>query len=105
MSVIAKIKSRIAELMDAGQSRADAMRIAAKEFGREELTKPIPKPAPEPGQELTEGTALALLDQAVAGIRQRLFPGADPNADLSERLLNRETAQPQGSSVACPDPK
>jgi len=83
VSVIAKIKARIAELMKGGSTRADAMRAAAKEF-HAELAEPVPIPT-------ENDKAVSRLDLAVAGIRARLFPDAKDDDDLSDRLVRAET--------------
>lgn len=90
-SFLAKIKHRALELMIVkGMGRAEATKIAAKQFGRVEQLKDtakITRPKPQPVVANDEGgDAREILFGKIAAIRQRMFPGANPEADLSERL-------------------
>ena len=98
MSVVSKIKSRIAELMAGGQTRADAMRLAAKEF-HQELAAPLARPD---AMLDAEDAAVSRLDLAVAGIRARLWPDAKPDEDLSEKLFAKS---PSGLQTPRPTPE
>src|SRR5260370_24699310 len=85
---VAKIKARMLELMIvSGMSRSEATKTAAREYGREHIKIPkIKSPPPISGD---EGNAREILFSKIAAIRQRMFPDANPNDDMTATLAER----------------
>jgi hypothetical protein len=96
MSLIDKIKWRMIELMiTKDMSRAEAIKAAAKQFGRSELAKDTTlSPKPKPATSSTSNAKEEFFAR-INSIRQRMFPDAKPEDDMTHALSERE-AKPTG---------
>jgi hypothetical protein len=108
-TLLSKIKHRVFELLilSGGKlSRAEATRLAAKQFGRVEQLKDtakITRPKPQPVVANDEGgDAREILFGKIAAIRQRMFPDASDEEDLTDRLFGAESQRPLTENTKSP---
>jgi hypothetical protein len=88
--LLSNIKHRMLELMIVqGLPRSEATKIAAKEYGRKQIKTPKVK-SPRPVSS-DEGSAREALFSKVLAIRQRMFPDASPEDDMTHALAKPES--------------